>query len=83
MNGHLLQVKNLHTYFFIPTTEFQSRDGIDFTLDRGETLGLVGDRFVKRPAWRKGASARSILQLNSAASGKIVQREILLTARTF
>ena len=72
MNDHLLQVKNLHTYFYTHDGIAKAVDGIDFTLDRGETLGLVGES-----GCGKSVTARSILQLIQQPPGRIVKGEIL------
>lgn len=40
---HLLEVKNLEVKFALRTGELTAIDGVDFTLDRGQRLGLVGE----------------------------------------
>ena len=45
---HLLEVRDLKQYFPIHTGWFQNTplkavDGVSFTIDAGETLGLVGE----------------------------------------
>lgn len=39
----LLEVKNLKTYFYIEKTEFPAVDDISFSLEEGETLGIIGE----------------------------------------
>jgi peptide/nickel transport system ATP-binding protein len=39
----LLEVKDLHTYFAADEGEFRAVDGVSFSLDRGRTLGIVGE----------------------------------------
>ncbi|MCZ8277609.1 MAG: ABC transporter ATP-binding protein [Acetobacteraceae bacterium] len=43
MNPALLQVRDLRTYFETHAGTIKAVDGISFTLDRGEILGLVGE----------------------------------------
>jgi peptide/nickel transport system ATP-binding protein len=43
MNPALLQVRDLRTYFETRAGTIKAVDGISFTLDRGEILGLVGE----------------------------------------
>lgn len=39
----LLEVKNLKTYFYLDKTEYPAVDDISFTLEEGETLGIIGE----------------------------------------
>ncbi len=39
----LLEVKDLHTSFFTPIGEAKAVDGVSFSLDKGEVLGIVGE----------------------------------------
>jgi len=72
---HLLQVKNLHTYFQTREGLVCAVDGVSFYLDRGELLGLVGES-----GCGKSITALSIMRL-VAPPGKIVAGEILFDGR--
>lgn len=68
----LLQVKNLKQYFDIPTGFYKSKalkavDDISFNLEKGETLGLVGES-----GCGKTTVGRSILNLYKPTSGEII-----------
>lgn len=54
----LLEVKNLQTYFHTSAGELRAVDGVSFSLERGECLGLVGES-----GCGKSTSALSICNL--------------------
>jgi oligopeptide transport system ATP-binding protein len=68
----LLSIRNLHTYFYTHDGVVKAVDGIDISMGRGETLGLVGES-----GCGKSVTARSILQLIPQPPGRIAQGEIL------
>jgi oligopeptide/dipeptide ABC transporter ATP-binding protein len=72
----LLEVKNLRTYFYTDDGVARSVDGVDFDVDRGETLGLVGES-----GCGKSVSALSIMRLIPDPPGKIVGGEINYNGR--
>ena len=39
----VLEIKNLKTYFFMERAVVRALDGVNITLPRGTTLGLVGE----------------------------------------
>jgi peptide/nickel transport system ATP-binding protein len=41
--SHLLDIQNLEVKFALRTGDITAIDGVDLTLDKGETLGLVGE----------------------------------------
>lgn len=55
---HLLEVHNLRTYFFTKAGLTKAVRGIDFTLNAGETLALVGES-----GCGKSITALSLLRL--------------------
>ena len=43
MSEHLLEVENLRKYFMVPDGMLHAVDDVSFTLDIGQTLGVVGE----------------------------------------
>src|SRR5512140_1922812 len=72
----LLEVKDLRTYFYTQEGTVKSVDGVSYTVEEGETLGLVGES-----GCGKSVSALSILRLIPQPPGKIVSGEILFQGR--
>jgi peptide/nickel transport system ATP-binding protein/oligopeptide transport system ATP-binding protein len=68
----LLKIKNLHTYFYTYDGIAKAVDGINFTINTGEILGLVGES-----GYGKSVTAVSILRLIQDPPGRIVKGEIL------
>ena len=54
----LLEVKDLHTSFNVPSGEVRSVNGVSFKLHRGEVLGIVGES-----GSGKSVTAYSIMQI--------------------
>jgi peptide/nickel transport system ATP-binding protein len=71
--GPILEIKNLKTYFFLERSTVRSVDGVDLTLPRKSTLGLVGES-----GCGKSVTAMSVMRLIQSPPGKIVDGEILL-----
>jgi peptide/nickel transport system ATP-binding protein len=68
---HLLDVRNLKTYFFTDEGMVRAVDGIDLYINQGETLGVVGES-----GCGKSVTALSIMKLIPQPPGKIVEGEI-------
>lgn len=74
MNVPLIEVQNLKQYFDIPMGFFRSKplkavDDVSFSIDDGETLGLVGES-----GCGKTTVGRSILRLYDITAGEINYR---------
>ncbi len=67
MSDALLQVENLKKYFMVPDGMLHAVDDVSFTLDIGETLGVVGES-----GCGKSTLGKTILQLIRPTSGKII-----------
>ena len=39
----LVEIKDLHTYFYLAEGVVRAVDGVDLTMQRGKTLGVVGE----------------------------------------
>jgi len=74
-NDRLLEVKNLKTYFFTEDGVVKAVDGVDFYLNRGEVLGLVGES-----GCGKSVTSHSIMRL-IGQPGKIVGGEVWFDGR--
>jgi len=72
----LLEVKNLKTYFYTDDGVSTAVDDVSYDLDKGETLGLVGES-----GCGKSVSALSIMRLIPTPPGKIVSGEILFEGK--
>ncbi|MDO5529862.1 MAG: ATP-binding cassette domain-containing protein, partial [Paracoccus sp. (in: a-proteobacteria)] len=67
----VLDVRNLQTHFFTQAGTVRAVDGVDFTVDRGEVLGLVGES-----GSGKSVTGFSILRLVDPP-GRVVGGQIL------
>ncbi len=71
MSKKLLEVKDLHTYFFTDKGVIKAVNGLDFSIEEGKTLGIAGES-----GSGKSVSSFSILKLLESP-GKTVKGEIL------
>ena len=67
---HLLEVKNLKTYFYTEDGVVKAVDGVDFYVNSGEVLGLVGES-----GCGKSVTSLSIMRL-IGVPGKIIAGDI-------
>jgi peptide/nickel transport system ATP-binding protein len=71
MADRLLDVKNLKTYFFTDEGVVRAVDGVDLYIDKGETLGVVGES-----GCGKSVTALSVMKLIPQPPGRIVDGQI-------
>src|SRR6266852_4628378 len=71
----LLEVRDLHTSFFLEGGEARAVNGVSFSLDAGRVLGLVGES-----GCGKSVTALSLMRL-VPAPGRIVRGEVCLDGR--
>jgi oligopeptide/dipeptide ABC transporter ATP-binding protein len=69
----ILEIKNLKTYFFLEKATVRAIDGVDLTLPRKTTLGLVGES-----GCGKSVMAMTVMRLIQSPPGKIVDGQINL-----
>jgi peptide/nickel transport system ATP-binding protein len=63
----LMEVKNLKKHFKTKRGPLHAVDGIDFAINRGETLGLVGES-----GCGKSTTGRVVLRLTDATDGEVI-----------
>ena len=72
----LLEIKGLKTHFATDDGIVRAVDGVDISINRGETLCVVGES-----GCGKTVTAMSILQLIAMPPGRIVEGEIIFEGR--
>lgn len=73
---NILEIKDLHTYFFMDDSVVKSVDGVDIELKKGATLGIVGES-----GSGKSVTALSVMGLLMGTRGRVVQGSILLDGK--
>ena len=68
----LLEVKNLATHFFTQEGVVKAVDGISYSVEEGEVVGIVGES-----GCGKSVGAMSIMRLVASPPGRIVGGEVL------
>ena len=72
----LLEIRGLRTHFSTDDGIVQAVDGVDITINKGETLCVVGES-----GCGKTVTAMSILKLIAMPPGRIVEGQILFEGR--
>jgi peptide/nickel transport system ATP-binding protein len=73
---HLLEIRGLKTQFSTDHGTIHAVDGVDLAIDRGETLGVVGES-----GCGKSVTAMSVMKLIPSPPGRIAAGEILWEGR--
>ena len=63
----ILEVQNLTKYFDTPKGKLHAVDGVNFKIERGKTLGIVGES-----GCGKSTTGRTLLKLLEPTAGKII-----------
>ncbi len=69
MAEKLIEIKNLKKYFDTPKGKLHAVDGVNFSIEKGKTLGLVGES-----GCGKSTTGRVILRLLEATDGEIIYK---------
>jgi peptide/nickel transport system ATP-binding protein len=69
MADTLLQIENLKKYFEVPTGQLHAVDDVSFSINKGETLGVVGES-----GCGKSTLGRVVLHLLDSTGGKIIYK---------
>ena len=72
MEEAILEVKGLKTYFYTDEGVLPGVDGLDFTLEKGKVLAIVGES-----GCGKSVTSLSILRIIQSPPGRIIAGEIL------
>jgi len=72
MGEALLEVRDLKTYFYTENGVVPAVDGVSFSVDKGETIGIVGES-----GCGKSVTSLSVMRLIPNPPGKIVGGEII------
>ena len=72
----LLEIRNLTTRFYTHEGVVHAVNGISYTVDEGEILGIVGES-----GCGKSASMLSVMRLIPDPPGKIVDGEVIFRGR--
>ncbi|HEY7365006.1 MAG TPA: ABC transporter ATP-binding protein [Methylomirabilota bacterium] len=76
MAERLLEIKNLKTHFFTDEGVVRAVDGVDLYIEKGETLGIVGES-----GCGKSVTALSVMRLIAQPPGRIVAGQIVYNGR--
>ena len=73
--GNVLEIDNLHTYFFTDVGVSKAVNGVSFSIPENATVGVVGES-----GCGKSVTSLSVMQLVQAPQGQIVEGEIRFRA---
>ena len=74
---NVLEIKNLHTYFYTDGGVIKAVDGVDVELRRGATLGIVGES-----GSGKSVTSLSVMGITDRNEGKLLMAKSCWMAMT-
>lgn len=69
--GNILEIDNLHTYFYTDIGTVKAVDGVSFDVPRGKTVGVVGES-----GCGKSVTSLSVMRILQEPQGQIAQGEL-------
>ncbi len=75
-DANILEIDNLHTYFFTEQGIVKSVNGVSFDVPKNKTVGIVGES-----GCGKSVTSMSVMRLVQGPSGQIVEGEIRFKAK--
>lgn len=76
--NNILEIDNLHTYFFTDIGVVKAVDGVSFNVPKGKTVGVVGES-----GCGKSVTSLSIMHLVQRPQGQIVNGEIRFSSDNY
>lgn len=75
-SGNILEIDNLHTYFFTEQGVVKAVNGVSFTVPKNSTVGVVGES-----GCGKSVTSMSVMRLLQGPTGQIYSGEIRFQAK--
>lgn len=75
--GNVLEIDNLHTFFYTDIGTVKAVDGVTFEIPRGKTVGVVGES-----GCGKSVTSLSVMRILQEPQGQIPEGEIRFNQRT-
>ena len=77
-NNNILEIEDLHTYFFTEQGVVKAVNGVSFNVPRNSTVGIVGES-----GCGKSVTSMSVMQLVQGPHGQIVSGQIRFNSQAY